>query len=130
MRPGYAPLEMAANIEAGLAAFGIEMHIAERTPERFKDAGFVNVQRRDLKVPVGTWPKDETMKMIGMYCRSVVYDGLQAITMGTFTRGLKWAPEEVELFLIKVRQDLVNNAVHSYVFFHSFWAQKPVASTG
>ncbi len=125
MPPDYGPKLMSVNITKALATFGVEMYIIERMPERLGDAGFVNVQTRVHKVPVGPWARDKTLRTIGSYNRGVLWDGLQAITMGTFTRGLKWTREEVETFLVKVRKDLMDPSVHSYVFFHSVWAQKP-----
>ncbi|KAH8684951.1 S-adenosyl-L-methionine-dependent methyltransferase [Ilyonectria robusta] len=125
MHPDYTPPQMVANIRDGLATFGIDMHASEKNEDRLRDAGFVNVRHEIKKVPVGPWPKDSNLKKIGLYNRSVIYDGLQAITMGPFTRGLGWKPEEVEVFLVKVRKDLMDTSVHSYVHFHSLCAQKP-----
>ncbi|RGP79041.1 tam domain methyltransferase [Fusarium longipes] len=122
----YTPPQMVDNIRAGLAKFGVEMHAASKNPDRLRDAGFVNIRHEIKKVPVGPWPKDQTLKTIGLYTRSIIYDGLQAITMGPFTRGLGWTPEEVEVFLVKVRKDLMTPSVHSYVHFHSLCAQKPL----
>lgn len=125
LRPDFTPPQMAANIRAALAKSGIEMHAAEKNPDRLHDAGFVNIRHEIKKVPVGPWPKDSNLKMIGLYNRSVIYDGLYAITIGPFTRALGWTPEEVEVFLVKVRKDLKDPSVHSYVHFHSLCAQKP-----
>ncbi|KAM0550592.1 hypothetical protein ACHAPJ_008850 [Fusarium lateritium] len=125
LRPDFTPPQMVDNIKAGLAKFGIEMHAAEKNEDRLRDAGFVNIRHEIKKVPVGPWPKDKNLKMIGLYNRSVIYDGLQAITMGPYTRGLGWTPEEVEIFLVRVRKDLMDPSVHSYVHFHSLCAQKP-----
>ncbi|EWZ47505.1 hypothetical protein BFJ63_vAg12450 [Fusarium oxysporum f. sp. narcissi] len=125
LRPDFTPPQMVANIRAALAKSGIEMHAAEKNPDRLHDAGFVNICHEIKKVPVGPWPKDSNLKMIGLYNRSVIYDGLYAITIGPFTRALGWTPEEVEVFLVKVRKDLKDPSVHSYVHFHSLCAQKP-----
>lgn len=116
---------MVANIRDGLAKFDIDMHASEKNEDRLREAGFVHIQHEVKKVPVGPWPKDPNLKMIGLYNRSVIYDGLQAITIGPYTRGLGWQPEEVEVFLVKVRKDLMDASVHSYVHFHSLYAQKP-----
>jgi hypothetical protein len=66
------------------------------------------------------------MKMVGMYMRSVIYDGLQGISMGPFTRGLKWTPDEVELLLVDVRKSLFDISTHSYLPFHIYYGQKPL----
>jgi hypothetical protein len=86
----------------------------------------LSMSRRRFKVPVGTWPRNRTMKLIGMYMRSVIYDGLQGISMGPFTRGLKWTAQDVEVFLIDVRKSLMNSSTHSYIPFHAVYGQKPV----
>lgn len=126
MPPDFTPVKMVANIEEGLARFGVDMNAAERNPERVEAAGFVNVGHQVKKVPVGGWPRSKFLRVIGMYTLSLIYDGLHAITIGPFTRGLGWSPEEVELFLDQVRKDLLDPSVHSYVYFHTLWGQKPV----
>ncbi|KAK6212228.1 hypothetical protein QIS74_10182 [Colletotrichum tabaci] len=78
------------------------------------------------KVPVGEWPKRHDLRKIGAYCKAVIYDGLHAVTIGPYTRGLGWAAEEVEVFLIDVRKDLLNTSIHSYMFYHSLAGQKPL----
>ncbi len=118
---------MSETIARALAAMGLELHVAALMPARVADAGFVRAEQRVHKVPVGPWPRDETMRMVGTYNHSVVWDGLQAITTATLTRGLGWTSNQVELFLVKVRRDLMDSAVHSYETLHSLWAQKPGA---
>ncbi|EHK98232.1 putative mRNA 3'-end-processing protein YTH1 [Glarea lozoyensis 74030] len=113
-------------VHEGLAAFGIDLSAMVNNIQVLRDAGFINVETRVFKVPCGVWPKNKTMKMIGLYLRSVIFDGLQAISMGPFTRGLKWTPEEVEVFLVDVRKSLFDASTHSYLPFHVFYGQKPL----
>ncbi|TDZ33076.1 Secondary metabolism regulator LAE1 [Colletotrichum spinosum] len=128
MRPDFAPIQMGANLKDALAQLKVDMNAAERYPKHVEDAGFVNPRHEVKKVPVGPWPKDENLKKIGRYCRAAIYDGLHAITIGPYTRGLGWSPMEVEVFLIQVRKDLMDPSVHSYVYYHSLSAQKPYDS--
>ncbi|KAF4456764.1 hypothetical protein F53441_1200 [Fusarium austroafricanum] len=127
LRPDFTPPQMVAKIKAGLAKFDIEMHAAEKSPDRLRDVGFVNIGHEIKKVPVRPWSKDPNLKMIRLYNRSVVYDGLQVITIGPFTRELGWTADEVEVFLVQVRKDLMDPSVHPYVHFHSLCAQKPIS---
>ncbi|KAF6821203.1 Demethylmenaquinone methyltransferase 5 [Colletotrichum plurivorum] len=122
--PDYGPTKMVENIKEALANFGMDLKAAASHGKRIEDAGFTNLTQDVKKVPVGVWPKDQEMKTIGDYCRAVIYDGLHAITIGPFTKGLDWTAEEVEVFLVKVRQDLMNNSNHAYVYYHSFSGQK------
>ncbi|KAK3321269.1 S-adenosyl-L-methionine-dependent methyltransferase [Cercophora scortea] len=125
MPPDYGPVRMAGYIRQGLEAFGIDMHASDKNEHRLADTGFINIHQRLMKLPVGTWAKDKNMKMVGLYNRSAIYDGLQGITMGPLTRGLKWTKEEVEVFLTQVRRDLMNPQIHAYIGWQSIWAQKP-----
>lgn len=40
--------------------------------------------------------------------------GLEAISLGLFTRVLGWSREEVDVFLIDVRKDIKNTKIHCY----------------
>lgn len=37
-----------------------------------------------------------------------------------------WTPEEVQLLLLGLRNDLDNRRIHSYTPFRRVWAQKPL----
>jgi hypothetical protein len=113
-------------VKDGLAVFGIDLLGMIKNAQNLRDAGFVNVEEKIFKIPLGVWPKNKTMKLIGLYLRSVIYDGLQGVSLGPFTRGLKWTPEEVEVFLIDVRKALMDSTIHSYIPFHVVYGQKPV----
>ncbi|KAB5543128.1 S-adenosyl-L-methionine-dependent methyltransferase [Coniochaeta sp. 2T2.1] len=113
------------NIKEGLAQFGVNLLAMEKNPDNVREAGFTNVEERIFKVPLGVWPRNTKMKTVGLYNRSMIYDGLQGISMGPFTRGLKWSPEEVELYLVGIRKAVHNSGVHSYLPFHVTIGQKP-----
>jgi len=115
-------------VKDGLAAFGVSLLGMEKNPDNVRAAGFDNVEERVYKVPLGTWPRDQKMKTIGLYNRSMIYDGLQGISMGPFTRGLKWSTQEVETFLIGVRKALMDNSQHTYLPFHVVIGQKPMST--
>jgi hypothetical protein len=97
-----------------------------KNPDNLRTAGFVNIEERIYKVPLGTWPRDPKMKTIGLYNRSMIYDGLQGISMGPFTRGLNWSTLEVEAFLMGVRKALMDITQHTYLPFHVVLGQKPL----
>ncbi|KAK1621557.1 S-adenosyl-L-methionine-dependent methyltransferase [Colletotrichum phormii] len=129
MPSDYALTKMMKLVWEGLGKFGIEADVADVNPKRLEDAGFVNQVEDVQKFPVGEWPKREDLKMIGAYCKAVLYDGIHGVTVGPLTRGLGWSAQEVDIFLIDVRKDLTNTGIHSYVFYHSVASQKPKEST-
>lgn len=126
MKADYVVQKFLALVKEGLAIFGVDLLAMKRNAQLLRDAGFINIEQKIFKIPLGTWPKNKTMKVIGLYMRSVIYDGLQGISMGPFTRALKWTPEEVELFLVDVRKSLMDASTHSYIPFHIVYGQKPL----
>ncbi|KAH0432988.1 methyltransferase domain-containing protein [Colletotrichum camelliae] len=110
---------------SGFRSFGIDPLMMERNPELLRNCGFQNVTEKVWKVPIGVWPRDQKLKTIGLYNRSMLIDALQAVSMAPLTRGLKWSASEVEIFLIDVRKSLMNTSIHSYLTFHVVYGQKP-----
>ncbi|KAK1959903.1 methyltransferase [Colletotrichum sublineola] len=129
MAPDYSPAKMVSLIKEGMATWGLDLFAAENHPEQLKAAGFVNQVHDVKKIPLGPWPKDKELKIIGSYSRAVIYDGVQAITMRPLTRGLGWAPSEVEVFLVGVRKELMKTSSHVYSYYHSVLGQKPLTQS-
>jgi len=117
--------EFFENVKKGLAAFDVDLLAMRHNKQKLIQAGFVNVEERVFKVPLGVWPKDSRLKMIGLYNRSMVHDALQGVSIKPFTHGLKWSLAEVEVYLIGVRKDLTDNSQHAYIPFHVVTGQKP-----
>lgn len=125
LRPDNQVVALLENIKGGLAAFGVDLLGMQKNKAILLEAGFVNVDEVVLKVPLGVWPKDQKMKTIGLYNRSCIWDGLHGLTMGPLTRGLKWMPEQVEMFNVGVRRALMDSSQHGYIPFHMVVGQKP-----
>lgn len=87
-------------------------------PRRYKqwmvDAGFVNVVEEKLVIPGNAWPRGGFMKRLGLWQMTNFLDGIHAVTMTIFTKGLGMSPEEVELLLVEVRRDIKDLGVHFY----------------
>lgn len=109
----------------GLAVFGVDLLAMRHHKQHLIDAGFINVSEVHFKVPVGVWPKEAKLKTIGLYNRSMVYDALQGVSLKPFRHGLKWSTEEIELFLVGVRKDLMDSTQHVYLPFSVVTGQKP-----
>jgi hypothetical protein len=119
-----------ALLKQGLQNLGRDVDRPLELAESLRQAGFVNVEQKSFKLPVGAWPKNKTLRLIGLYMRTVLIEGMQAISLGPLTRGLKWTKEEVEVFLIDVRKCLMDSSQHTYYTFHIFFGQKPGANSG
>lgn len=117
-----------SNVTDGLTALGVDFNASSggKLANMMQQAGFTNVTERIFHVPIGTWPKNKVLKTVGLYWRTILLDGLQAIALGPLTRGLQWNREQVELFLMNVRQAYYDNAARMYMPLHIIYAQKPL----
>jgi hypothetical protein len=95
-----------------------------RLADAMRAAGLVNVTERSFHVPIGVWPKNKVLKTVGLYWRTILLDGLQAIALGPLTRGLRWSPQDVETFLIDVRKAYMDNSTLMYMRLRLIYGQK------
>jgi hypothetical protein len=108
----------------GLGALNVNLTTALEHTLNLEPYGFTNIHHKVFKIPIGTWPKNKTLKTVGLYMRTAVLDGLDAMSFGPLCRGLGWSKEEVQVYLVDVRKCLVDNSVHSYFPFHVSYGQK------
>lgn len=87
MPENYLVNEWWKYVAQGIAVFKKDIDAVLKLKQYFSDAGFVNVEEREIKVPLGMWPKDKTMKTAGLYSRASVEDGLEGLSLGTFVKG-------------------------------------------
>ncbi|KPM39190.1 hypothetical protein AK830_g7374 [Neonectria ditissima] len=114
-------------VNDGLGALGVNFHAAAggHLAAMMREAGFINVTERVFHVPLGTWPKNKVLKTVGLYWRTILMDGMQAIALGPLTRGLGWNREQVEMLLVDVRRAYTNNTMLMYMPCHIIYGQKP-----
>ncbi len=129
MPSDYALAKFLDNLRDGFSKFGVNLLSLDKNQELLQEAGFVNVEEKIWKVPVGAWARDPKMKIIGQYNRCVIQDALSGVSMAPYTRGLKWTREEVEMFLVSVRESLADKSIHSYYTFHTVYGQKRLVTT-
>jgi hypothetical protein len=95
------------NVTAGLAALKVNFDATLDLADMLRAAGFTNVTTRIFQVPIGPWAKNRVLKLVGLYWRTILMDGLQPIALGPLTRGLGWTREQVEVWLVGVRNRVV-----------------------
>ena len=80
-------------------------------------AGFVDVQEKLYKWPIGPWPKDPILKEAGRLHYHQWTSGIEGWGMFFLTKyGMPkpWAPEEVQVLMAKVRAEIQNPRHHFY----------------
>lgn len=72
------------SLEAG-DKFGKTLRICDEAAEYMRKAGLEEVTETRFKVPVGSWPKDKTMKELGQFNRLQCLEGMENWTMYLLT---------------------------------------------
>ncbi|KIY02246.1 uncharacterized protein Z520_02384 [Fonsecaea multimorphosa CBS 102226] len=78
------------------------------------EAGFTGVRQKIFRWPVNPWPKDKTLKEIGIWNMINMQDGLDGFTIRLWTTAFGMTAEEIRIFLVQVRKDLRDTRIHSY----------------
>ncbi|EGS19969.1 uncharacterized protein CTHT_0044650 [Thermochaetoides thermophila DSM 1495] len=95
-----------------------------------RDAGFINVEHRRIRWPIGPWPRDPHLKEVGMYNWHQIMQGLEAFSLRLYCQVLGWKEEEVMVLLGHVRNELRNPGLHAQFDFHVSYGQKKPSSKG
>ncbi|KAL1954914.1 hypothetical protein VTO42DRAFT_452 [Malbranchea cinnamomea] len=107
------------------ATLGMPMDAPLYVKKMIEEAGFVDVVERLYKLPMNTWPKDPEYKEIGRYQFAQYMDALKPYALGLLVEVLGWTVEEMEVFLVGVRQDIANRNYHGYHVVHVITGRKP-----
>ncbi|KFY08459.1 hypothetical protein V492_06211, partial [Pseudogymnoascus sp. VKM F-4246] len=125
MPPDWPFARYVAKLQEASLEVGRELDIAPKLRGWFEDAGFVDVQQRVFKAPLGRWPKDPAMKDLGHWWAENMSVGLAGFSLAYFSRVLGWSTEEIELYLVDVRKSLADKDVHAYHRIYVVWGRKP-----
>ena len=106
------------------------------------NAGFIDVEEKKFKVPVGTWPKDPKLKELGQWNLLFCLEGLESWSLYLLSMGLKvtscyclknlerrcymtrvvccwadekqWSYEEIQVHIMTMRKELLKKKNHAY----------------
>lgn len=99
------------------ARAGKPLDTAATFKSRIQHHGFVNVQEKVYKVPFGNWAKNKLLKEAERVNKEQPMAGMEGYAMFLLTHfGLPkpWTPEEVQVFLAKVRKEMGTPGLHAY----------------
>ena len=104
-----------ANQEEAAQKMGRSLRASGDTfKKQMEAAGFVNVEVREFKLPIGPWPKDPKLKEVGLFQLAAMLEGIDGLTLALWTRVLGFSEEEITVFLAKVKAEFRRSSVHSY----------------
>ncbi|KAJ5100604.1 hypothetical protein N7456_006656 [Penicillium angulare] len=107
---------------------GRELNAMHIMTDKIRKAGFVDIQEKKYKWPVGPWPKDQQLKEAGMVNFQHWMSGCEGWCMYLLTKfgdPEPWKKEEVLVYISKLRKELQNPRHHNYMKAKRVWARKP-----
>ncbi|RFU73707.1 hypothetical protein TARUN_8547 [Trichoderma arundinaceum] len=123
MPENHAPAQVAMMMHQALLQYGMNAYVINELEDKFKNAGFKNIQCRVVKTPIGAWAKDPTQREIGILFRDNIVELVGALAAKPL-KTLGWDEAALELLLVEARKGLWDKKVHCYANFISWWAQK------
>lgn len=110
-----SPLKIwAENIMSATKKLGRSADAPKYYQENLHNAGWTDITVVPDLWPINRWPRDRRCKELGHWSLANIGGGLQGFSLALFTRQLGWTTEEVEVFLVDVRKDVNNPAIHGY----------------
>jgi len=104
--------------------FGMNVTLPKHLEPLLRDAGFENIQCVVKKVPIGTWARDKTLRLIGYLQKMAVYELMPALAERPF-KALGLSEMESQVTLAYARKGLDDTNVHRYFMYYFWFAQKP-----
>ncbi|KAJ5666899.1 hypothetical protein N7462_011308 [Penicillium macrosclerotiorum] len=107
---------------------GRSLRTQETMRKAIEEAGFVDTNEKFFKVPLGAWAKDQTLKEVGRIQYAHWNTALEGWAMWLLTKygaPEPWTKEEVDEYLVRVRQEMKNPRLHAYEPYRRVWARKP-----
>ncbi|PNY25716.1 Uncharacterized protein TCAP_04335, partial [Tolypocladium capitatum] len=93
--------------------------------EVYEKVGFVDIQQRAVKMPIGGWAKDSRLKEIGWMWQANLANGLGGFSYQLLNRAFNRTAAEIEVSLIEVRRHLFDPRIHAYMPGFIVWGRKP-----
>ncbi|THV87360.1 methyltransferase LaeA [Aureobasidium pullulans] len=102
---------------------------SHNTRQALSQAGFTDISERVIKAPYRAWSTDPTAFNIGNFHQTALdlCAGLEALSLGPFSRVFGWSKQEIEGFLTGVRAEIRNRSIHAYTNIHVWTARRPLA---
>ncbi|EHY53232.1 hypothetical protein HRR83_005921 [Exophiala dermatitidis] len=105
----------------------LDMDHIPKVPGELEQAGFTNVNFVQRHVPLGTWPKDKSLKIIGKIFREqFVNSALEAYSLKLLCEVGGWSLDEFRVLCANVRREIAENKMHLYTFCSFATAEKPL----
>ncbi|KAI8665575.1 hypothetical protein NCS56_00993700 [Fusarium sp. Ph1] len=91
-------------------------------------AGFVDIQEKKHKSPIGSWPKDENLREIGQYAQLSMEQDFEGLILFMTNVLGGWSREEIQVYITHLRREIRSGKKHGWYWQKVVWARKPVSA--
>ncbi|EGO58709.1 hypothetical protein NEUTE1DRAFT_144890 [Neurospora tetrasperma FGSC 2508] len=88
-------------------------------------AGFVDIQFRDIEVPLGVWHPDKKAAERGLWWKMAVEADIEGYINYFWNAALGWTPEEAKVFARYVKKEWNDPNIHGYFILRVAWGRRP-----
>ncbi|MBE3047013.1 hypothetical protein IMZ48_31705, partial [Candidatus Bathyarchaeota archaeon] len=88
----------------------------DRMKDYMEDAGFVNCVQRRVRIPIGSWARDQTLKDVGDLSFLFIRQSIEGFALYLLTQVMGWRLEECQVLIAKMM-----NAVKQFKKFHPYY---------
>lgn len=120
--------EWSDTLVSAMASIGRDITASHQWASHMRAVGFEDVEERRFYVPTNTWARGKKNKLLGTLCTQNLSEGVASMSTAAFTRILGWTREKLEVFLVGVRNDLVDKNIHAYIVVYFAWGRKPAVA--
>lgn len=119
------------NVSLGSRHLGSDPCIATRLPELMIQAGFVDVQVKWRRLPIGDWPTNLKQKTLGLIWRRILVKEMEGAVLKPLIDGLGWSREDVDKAAEDTYRALLacNNISRPYMTAWSVYGRRGIPHT-
>ena len=125
MPPDYPIARFFDQITEAWGTFGADLRVGTKLEDMFRATGFVNVETRAFKIPIGAWLREVKDKELGLSFRIVIEMVISALC-GAIATVEGWTDEDRDKFTAKCDSALRDQGVHAYMYCYFVLGQKPL----
>ena len=107
----------------GMREYGCKGFGRQDLKQQLRDAGFKRVRMVTKKVPISSWPRDETLRTLGVLMKANIIESLGAFSAKPLV-ALELTPEERKKLVSATRHSLNDKRTHRYVNCCFYYGQK------
>ncbi|KKA26415.1 hypothetical protein TD95_000158 [Thielaviopsis punctulata] len=125
MPDDHPPKRFLELVADSMKHFGADWTIGSRLMPYIQAAGFVNVEKRTIPIPVGRWAKTRHQRLAGLYMKEILAE-LFIATKSRALPKLGYTQESLDELTAEAIDGLENYRIHAYINVSFYTGQKPL----